>query len=98
MIATIVYFAIDSSTFTILFFNVVVLVYTLGCNWGGELVDLVSKFFGGICFEIYLRHMLSYRVFETLYLMHLFGNDLLAYICTAVTVIYGPIVLSVCAK
>ena len=57
-----------------------------------------SKFLGGISFEIYLCHMVIYRVFEKLHLGHLFGNGLLAYIFTAVAVICGSVVFSVCAK
>lgn len=80
-----------------LFFCVAALVYTLGCN-GGVLVNPVAKFLGGICFEIYLCHMVIYRVLEKLHLVHLFENGLLAYIFTAVAVICGSVVFSVCAK
>lgn len=96
--ATVVYFALGGSTLTMLFFCVAALVYTLGCNRGGVLVNPVAKFFGGICFEIYLCHMVIYRVLEKLHLVHLFGNGLLAYIFTAVAVICGSVVFSVCAK
>ena len=98
LIATVVYFAIGSSTLTMLFFCVAALVYTIGCNRGGVLVNPVAKFLGGICFEIYLCHMVIYRVLEKLHLVHLFGNGLLAYIFTAVAVICGSVVFSVCAK
>ena len=86
-----------------LFFCVVALVYTLGCTtgcvYGGAvLVNPVAKFLGGISFEIYLCHMVIYRVLEKLHIIHLFGNDLLAYIFTAVAVICGSVVFSVCAK
>ena len=63
-----------------------------------ELVNPVAKFLGGICFEIYLCHMVIYRVLEKLHLVHLFGNGLLVYIFTAVTVICGSVMFSVCAK
>lgn len=46
--ATVTYFALGSSTLTMLFFCVAALVYTLGCN-GGILVNPVAKFLGGIC-------------------------------------------------
>lgn len=96
--ATVAYFALGGSTITLLFFCVAALVYTLGCNRGGVLVNPVAKFLGGICFEIYLCHMVIYRVLEKLHLVHLFGNGLLAYIFTAVAVICGSVVFSVCAK
>ena len=98
LIAAVAYFALGGNTLTMLFFCVAALVYTLGCNRGGVLVNPVAKFLGGISFEIYLCHMVIYRVLEKLHLVHLFGNGLLAYIFTAVAVICGSVVFSVCAK
>ena len=98
LIATVAYFALGGSTLTMLFFCVAALVYTLGCKRGGVLVNPVAKFLGGISFEIYLCHMVIYRVLEKLRLVHLFGNGLLAYIFTAIAVICGSVVFSVCAK
>ena len=98
LVATVAYFVLGGSTTTLLFFCVAALVYTIGCNRGGVLVNPVAKFLGGICFEIYLCHMVIYRVLEKLHLIHLFGNGLLAYIFTAVAVICGSVVFSVCAK
>ena len=98
LIATVAYFAIGSSTLTMLFFCVTALIYTIGCNRVGVLVNPIAKFLGGICFEIYLCHMVIYRMLEKLHLVHLFKNDLLAYIFTAIAVICGSVVFSVCAK
>ena len=98
LVATVAYFVLGGSTTTLLFFCVAALVDTIGCNRGGVLVNPVAKFLGGICFEIYLCHMVIYRVLEKLHLIHLFGNGLLAYIFTAVAVICGSVVFSVCAK
>lgn len=97
LIAAVAYFALGGNTLTMLFFCVATLVYTLGCK-RGVLVNPVAKFLGGISFEIYLCHMVIYRVLEKLHLIHLFENDLLAYIFTAIAVICGSIVFSVCAK
>ena len=98
LIAAVAYFALGGNTLTMLFFCVAALVYTLGCNRRGGLVNPIVKFLGGISFEIYLCHMLIYRVLEKSHLIHLFGNGLLAYIFTAVAVICGSVVFSVCAK
>ena len=97
LIATVAYFALGGNTLTMLFFCVAALVYTLGCK-RGVLVNPVAKFLGGISFEIYLCHMVIYRVLEKLHLVHLFENGLLAYIFTAVAVLCGSVVFSVCAK
>lgn len=98
LIATVVYFAVGGYTLMMLLFCVAALIYTIGCNRRGVLVNPIVKFLGGISFEIYLCHMVIYRVFEKLHLVHLFGNGLLAYIFTAVAVICGSVVFSVCAK
>lgn len=97
LVATVAYFVLGSSTVTMLFFCVAALVYTIGCKVGG-MANPVAKFLGGICFEVYLCHMVVYRLLEKLHLVHLFGNGLLAYIFTAVAVICGSVVFSVCAK
>lgn len=98
LIATVSYFAVGGYTLMMLFFCVAALIYTLGCRTGGVLVNPVAKFLGGISFEIYLCHMVIYRVLEKLHLVHLFENGLLAYIFTAIAVICGSVVFSVCAK
>lgn len=98
LISTVAYFALGGNTLTMLFFCVAALIYTLGCKRGGVLVNPVAKFLGGISFEIYLCHMVIYRVLEKLRLVHLFGNGLLAYIFTASAVICGAVVFSICAK
>ena len=99
LIATVVYFAVGDATLAMLFFCIAALIHTLGCRTGGGgLVNPVVKFLGGISFEIYLCHMVIYRVLEKLHLIHLFGNGLLAYIFTATAVICGSVVFSVCAK
>ncbi len=97
LVATVAYFVLGSSTVTMLFFCVAALVYTIGCKVG-EMANPVAKFLGGICFEVYLCHMVVYRLLEKLHLVHLFGNGLLAYIFTAVAVVCGSVVFSVCAK
>ena len=97
LIATVAYFAVGGNTLTMLLFCVAALVYTLGCN-RGVLVNPVAKFLGAISFEIYLCHMVIYRMLEKLHLIHLFKNGLLAYIFTSVALICGSVAFSVCAK
>lgn len=95
---TIVSFVLRASTFAILAFCAAALIDTLGCRSRGILSNSVSKFLGGICFEIYLCHMILYRVVEKLHLVHLFENDLAAYVLTALAVLCGSVVFSVAAK
>lgn len=98
LISVITYFVVGHSTITMLFFCAAALVYTLGCNRGGVLVNPVANFLGSISFEIYLCHMVIYRMLEKLHLVHLFGDGVIAYIFTAVAVICGSVVFSLCAK
>ena len=46
----------------------------------------------------YKNNLLSHIILIMILLNHLFGNGLLAYIFTAVAVICGSVVFSVCAK
>lgn len=98
LITTVAYFALGCSTLTILFFCVAALVCSLVCNVGWVLANPLAKFLGGICFEIYLCHMVIYRVLEKSHLIHLFRNSLLAYIFTAFAVICSSVASSICAK
>lgn len=98
LLATVIaYFMIGASTLTMLAFCIAALVYTIGCKQG-ILVNPIANFLGSISFEIYLCHMVIYRILEKLHLLYLFGNGLQAYIFTAVLVICGSVVFSICAK
>lgn len=98
MISIFFYFCVGSSTLTILCCCVTALIYSLGSNKMGVLANSVTKFLGNICFELYLCHMVIYRVFEKLHLIHIFENELLAYTVTAISVISGSIMFSICVK
>lgn len=94
---TIAYFMVGASTLTMLAFCTAALVYAIGCKQG-VLVNPIANFLGSISFEIYLCHMVIYRILEKLHLLYLFGNGLQAYIFTAVLVVCGSVVFSICAK
>lgn len=46
-----------------------------------------TKYMSGISFEIYLSHMVIFRVVEKLHLLHLFNNDVLSYIVASAIVL-----------
>lgn len=94
----IVYCIVGNGTIMVLSLCVVALSYTIGCKKKGILINPVAKFLGGISFEIYLCHMVIYRVLEKLHLIHVFENELLSYIFTSVAVVCGSVVFSVCVK
>ena len=62
---------------------------------GGVLENRVTKFFSGVSMEIYLSHMVIFRVVEKLKLNRILGNSWLQYIVTSVLVIAGATVFAV---
>ena len=63
--------------------------------WGGVLENRVTAFFSGISMELYLSHMVIFRVVEKLKLNRILGNGWLQYIVTSVLVIAGATVFDV---
>lgn len=58
----------------------------------------MTKFVSGISMEIYLSHMVMFRVVEKTGLNRIFGNGTLQYIVTSVFVLAATIVFSVVMK
>lgn len=73
------------------------LIYALGPN-RKILQNPVTKFLSGISMEIYLCHMVIFRVIEKVHCTHLFSSDVLSYIFTAAATIIGAVLFSVLAK
>jgi len=58
----------------------------------------LTKFISGISMEIYLSHMVMFRVVEKTGLNQMFGNGVLQYIVTVMLVLAATIVFSVVMK
>ncbi len=58
----------------------------------------MTKFISGISMEIYLSHMVMFRVVEKTGLNQMFGNGVLQYIVTVMLVLAATIVFSVVMK
>ena len=93
-IAIVLYYLIGGKTVLCLLVSTTLLVYTI-IKRGGILENRVTKFFGSISMEIYLSHMVIFRVVEKLKLDQILGNGWLRYIATSVLVIAGTTVFSV---
>lgn len=91
------YFWGGDSVFMIVTFCAVALIYALGCKQG-VLINPVVRFFGDISFEIYLCHMVIYRILEKMRLTHFFGDTLFSYIFTVIMTIIGASIFSLCVK
>ena len=62
------------------------------------LQNRLTKFISGISMEIYLSHMVMFRVVEKTGLNQMFGNGVLQYIVTVMLVLAATIVFSVVMK
>lgn len=92
-----IYYFLSQNDLIMAIFSVAIIIFAITRT--GKIVNSkYIKWLSSISFEVYLSHMVIYRVLEKLHLVHLFGNGLLAYIFTAVAVICGSVVFSVCAK
>lgn len=68
------------------------------CSDGIILNNKVTKFLSGISMEIYLCHMMIFRVVEKFRLNYLFGYGWRSYIVVVVLVLVGAISFSLCTK
>ena len=92
-----VYYFLSQNDLVMAVFSVAIIIFAITTD--GKLGEnkLIKKL-SSISFEIYLCHMVIYRVLEKLHLIHIFENDLLSYIFTSIAVICGSVIFSVCAK
>ena len=78
--------------------SVFLLVCAIISGGVGVFKNSITKFFSGVSMEIYLSHMLLFRVVERLGLNTMFGNGWMQYIVTVVLVLGGTVIFSVVVK
>lgn len=92
--AVVLYYLIGGNAMMCLLVSTTLLIYAIIMR-GGVLENRVTKFFSGISMEIYLSHMVIFRVVEKLKINRILGNGWLQYIVTSVLVIVGATVFAV---
>jgi peptidoglycan/LPS O-acetylase OafA/YrhL len=98
VLATVLFFIFPircSSTEMIVF--ALWLIYGVGTS-NVVLNNKAVSFFSGISMEVYLCHMVMFRVVERMHLENIIGNANLTYVISLVMVLAGAIVFSVVAK
>lgn len=70
------------------------LIYAIGNSKQGFLLNPITKYLSGISMEIYLSHMVIYRVIEKAGVIHIFGQGVLAYVFVSATTIAGVVVFA----
>lgn len=95
----VVYYAVSSSGYVMLVLFSAMLIYALRDSEKAYILsNPVTKFLSGISLEMYLSHMVVFRIIEKLGMTKLFASDLLSYIVTSVGTIVGTIVFALAAK
>lgn len=87
---------IGINTFTMLLFFSSVLIYAIGDNRNfSVLKNPITKFISSISMEMFLCHMMFFRVTERIGVVHLFKNDTISFLVELIIVLAGTIVFSV---
>ncbi len=74
------------------------LIYAIGIKSSTILSNPVTKLLSKLSMEMYLCHMLVFRVIQKLGFLYLFGKGILSYIFSSVLVIMGAILISLVFK
>lgn len=95
LILAVVYYMVSSSGYVMLMLFSTMLIYAMrNSEKAYILCNPFTKFLSGISLEIYLSHMVVFRIIEKLGMTKLFASDLLSYIVTSIGTIVGTIVFS----
>lgn len=87
LIASIVmYYVVGGNTINCLLVSASLLIYAVGSTKHSLLNNKLTEFISGISMEIYLSHMLFYRLLEKLRFSHLLGNGWISYFITVIVV------------
>ena len=101
IIFSVIFFTIksDSIFFMIILFSLT-LIYSIRLSNKGNniLQNQVTKFLSNISLEIYLSHMLVFRVLEKLNLIHIFDSDSISYFFASIGTLIGTIIFSITVK
>lgn len=98
VLTIVAYLIIGNNTINILMVSATLLIYALGALGGGVLRNPITRFISNISFEMYLCHMIIFRIIEKLHLTHIVHNDVTSYVITCVGTIVGSISFSVVAQ
>lgn len=99
ILAAVVFFSFGKSTFTLLLLCSLLLVYAIGNYKRARILEnRFTYFISGISMEIYLCHMVMFRIVEKLHLTHIFNNEATDYIVTAVITLVFAVIFSVVMK
>lgn len=97
VIVIVAYYIFDENIYICLSVVCLLLVYAL-LNEGGVLENKITRFFSDLSLEIYLSHMLIFRIVEKLKLNIILGNGWVQFLLTVTIVICGTTIFSYIVK
>ncbi len=95
IIATVAYYVLGASVVLMVVLFSLYLIYAIGITKKGILQNPITKFLSGISMEVYLSHMIIYRVIEKSSLANMINNDVISYAIVCVGTLVGTICFSV---
>ena len=98
IICVLIYYVIGANVPIMLCLFSTMLIWGINIKKTGLLKNSITRFLSGISMELYLSHMVIYRVLEKIKLLHFFESELLSYLFMSVGTIIGTIVFSVIIK
>lgn len=91
----VIYYLLSGSVVLMLPLFSMFLIYAIGNKKTSLLQNSITKFLSGISMEIYLSHMVIYRVIEKIGFTHLFGDGVLSYVVTSVGTVVGVVLFAI---
>lgn len=96
LFSVVLYYLIGANTLTCLLVSSSLLIYAISNR--GVLQNKFTAFISTISMEIYLSHMVIFRIVEKLGLHQVIGNGWLQYFLTLIIVIFGTVMFSIIAQ
>lgn len=75
-----------------------ILIYAMGAGSKGLLSNRFTKYLSSISMEIYLSHMVFFRILERIGLTHIINNDLASFMLAIVLILTGTAVFAAVAR
>ena len=96
-ITAIAYYFLNQNDLIMTVFSVAIIIFSI-IDSGKPGENKIVKKLSSISFEVYLSHMMIYRVLERLKINHMFGSNAISYGVTAVLTLAGAIFFSCITK
>lgn len=93
-----IYSVESDNSIILLFLFSIVLILSLAQKNNVILFNPIIKFLSDISLEIYLSHMVIYRILEKMGFLYVMGDGVLSYIITVVLVFSGTVLFSVIVR